>query len=161
MTTGMPDFGALLAQAQQMQQQMMDAQQGLGDLTVEGTAGGGLVTAVVNGRGDLESLTISPAAYDADDPEALETLADLVVAAVRDAKSEAERQATEQISAATSGLAAMGASLGGSLGDSLGGLLGDGGVPGLTESAGGVTELEGEQERSGETSEETDDGSDT
>ena len=50
MTTGMPDFGALLAQAQQMQQQMVDAQEALADLVATGTSGGGLVTATVDGE---------------------------------------------------------------------------------------------------------------
>lgn len=101
MTTGMPDFGALLAQAQQMQQQMMEAQEGLADVHAVGTAGGRLVRATVDGRGDLLALTIEPAAYDADDPDALDTLADLVVAAVRDAKAEAERLAAERLSGVT------------------------------------------------------------
>lgn len=116
MTEGMPDFSGLLAQAQQMQQSMVDAQEGLVDLQVEGSSGGGLVTAVVDGRGDLVSLSITPEAYDAAEPDALETLADLVVAAVRDAKVEAERQAADRISAASGGLAALGGSLGGLLG---------------------------------------------
>lgn len=129
MTAGVPDFSGLLAQAQQMQQQMIDAQAGLGELRAQGSAGGGLVTAVVDGRGDLLALTIAPAAVDTDDPDYLETVADLVVAAVRDAKAEAERLASEQISAATSGFAA--------LGGALGGLLGDVGLPGLDEGASG------------------------
>jgi hypothetical protein len=119
MTTGMPDFSALLAQAQQMQQQMMDAQQGLADLEVEGSSGGGLVTAVVDGTGDLRSLTIHDDAYDPDDPDALATLADLVVAAVRDAKTEVERRATERMTQAASGLAEQTGLLGSLLGGGL------------------------------------------
>ena len=134
MTEGMPDFSALLAQAQQMQQSMMDAQEGLADLQVEGTAGGGLVTAVVDGRGDLVSLTIAPQAYDVGEPDALETLADLVVAAVRDAKVEAERQATDRISAASGGLAALGGSLGGVFGGGEAATDLGAGVPGGLES---------------------------
>ena len=52
----------LLAAAQQMQDQLMNAQQELADAVVEGSAGGGLVKAKVNGQGDLVDLTISPAA---------------------------------------------------------------------------------------------------
>lgn len=129
MTTGMPDFSALLAQAQQMQQQMTEAQEGLADVQATGTAGGGLVTATVDGRGDLVSLVISPEAYDPEDSEALETVADLVVAAVRDAKAMAEQRATEHMTAATSGLSALGGALGGSLGGLLGGGEGDVGGP--------------------------------
>lgn len=110
--TGMPDFGALLAQAQAMQEQMMAAQEGLADERVTGTAGGGLVTATVDGRGDLLDLSIARAAFDPDDPDGLETLADLVVAAVRDARAEAERVAGESLSQATGGLAALGGSIG-------------------------------------------------
>lgn len=90
MTTGMPDFGELLARAQQS---IANAQAGLQDQESTGTSGGGLVTATVNGLGDLLSLSIDPAALDPEDPDALETLADLVVAAVRDARAAAEAQA--------------------------------------------------------------------
>lgn len=124
MTAGVPDFSALLAQAQQMQQQIADAQQSLADLQATGSAGGGLVSAVVDGAGDLVSLTIAPEAYDPDDADAMETLADLVVAAVRDAKSLVEQMATQHMSAATGGLAALGGSLGESLGGPLGELFG-------------------------------------
>lgn len=117
MTTPMPDFGsldlgALMAQAQQIQQQMIQAQEGLADVRAEGTSGGGLVRATVDGRGDLVALSIEPAAYDPDDPDALDTLADLVVAAVRDAKAEAEQAASERIGEAGGGISALGESLG-------------------------------------------------
>jgi DNA-binding YbaB/EbfC family protein len=81
----------ILAAAQQMQQQMMDAQQQLADAEVTGTAGGGLVTATVNGQGELLDLEISVAAVDTDDPaETAKTIADLVLAAVRAATRAAE-----------------------------------------------------------------------
>lgn len=111
MTAGMPDFGALLAQAQAMQQQMMAAQQGLADERVTGTSGGGLVTATVDGRGDLLALAIDPGAFDPDDPDAWDTLADLVVAAVRDARAAAQQVAGESMAQATGGLAGLGGSL--------------------------------------------------
>lgn len=76
----------LLAAAQQMQSQLMSAQQELADAEVEGTAGGGLVTAVVNGQGELVDLTIAAGAIDPAEPEeSAQTIADLVLAAVRDA----------------------------------------------------------------------------
>jgi len=76
----------LLAAAQQMQSQLMNAQQELADAEVEGTAGGGLVKAVVNGQGELVDLTIDAAAIDAADlQESAQTIADLVLAACRDA----------------------------------------------------------------------------
>ena len=80
------DMQQLLAAAQQMQHQLMNAQQELADTEVEGTAGGGLVTATVNGQGELVDLAISAAAIDAADPaETAQSVADLVLAAVRDA----------------------------------------------------------------------------
>ncbi len=80
------DMQQLLAAAQQMQDQLMSAQRELADAEVEGTAGGGLVTATVNGQGELVDLTISAATIDVADPaETAQTVADLVLAAVRDA----------------------------------------------------------------------------
>jgi nucleoid-associated protein EbfC len=80
------DMQQLLAAAQQMQDHLMSAQQELADAEVEGTSGGGLVKARVNGQGELVDLTISPAAIDAADPaENAQTVADLVLAAVNNA----------------------------------------------------------------------------
>ncbi len=86
MTEGMPDMSALLAQAQQMQAQLEAAQQQLDSERVTGDAGGGLVSATVTGTGDLVGLVIDPRALDPDDTE---TLADLILAAYRDATSQA------------------------------------------------------------------------
>ena len=61
------DMQQLFAAAQQMQDQLMNAQQALADAEVTGTAGGGLVKATVNGQGELLDLSISPAAVDTDD----------------------------------------------------------------------------------------------
>lgn len=80
----------LLAAAQQMQEQLMNAQQELADSEVSGTAGGGLVTAQVNGQGELVDLSIAPTAIDPGDlEESAQTIADLVLAAVRDAYARA------------------------------------------------------------------------
>src|SRR5215470_12484263 len=80
------DLQQLLAAAQQMQDHLMSAQQELADAEVEGTSGGGLVKARVNGQGELVDLTISPAAIDPADPaETAQTVADLVLAAVNNA----------------------------------------------------------------------------
>ena len=75
-------IAALMAQAQQMQQQLLAAQDQLAHTEVTGTAGGGLVTATITGAGELTGLVINPTAIDPGDPEGL---ADLVLAAVRDA----------------------------------------------------------------------------
>ena len=80
------DLQQLLAAAQQMQDHLMSAQQELADAEVEGTSGGGLVKARVNGQGELVDFTISPAAIDPADPaETAQTVADLVLAAVNNA----------------------------------------------------------------------------
>jgi DNA-binding YbaB/EbfC family protein len=105
----------ILQQAQKMQQQLVTAQEELADAEVTGTAGGGLVTAVVSGAGELKSLEIDPKAVD---PEDTETLADLVVAAVRDANRAAQELAAQKMGPLAGGMGGMG-DLGG-----LGGLLG-------------------------------------
>jgi hypothetical protein len=96
----------LLQQAQKMQQALADAQQQLATSEVTGSAGGGLVTATKTGNGDVVALTIAPAAVDPDD---VETLQDLVVAALRDAQ-----RAVNELAAATMGPVTGG--LGGGLG---------------------------------------------
>ena len=98
---GQPDMQQLLAQAQLMQQQVMDAQARLGEAEVTGTAGGGLVTATVSGAGELLGLQISREAVDPDDTE---TLADLVVAAVRAANEQAQQLAADTMGPFAEGL---------------------------------------------------------
>jgi len=102
---GMPDMQQILQQAQAMQQQLMSAQQELADAEVTGTAGGGLVSAVVTGGGELRSLTIDPKVVDPDD---VETLADLVVAAVRDANAKAQGLAAQKMGPLAGGLGGLG-----------------------------------------------------
>ena len=110
---GQMDMQQLLAAAQQMQDQLMSAQRGLADAEVEGTAGGGLVKAKVNGQGDLVDLTISPAAIDAGDPaETAETVADLVLAAVRDAYRAASELQQEKMGPLAAGLGGLGGGAG-------------------------------------------------
>ena len=92
------DMQQLFAAAQQMQEQLMNAQQALADAEVTGTAGGGLVKATVNGQGELMDLTIEPGAVDTDDAEeTARTIADLVLAAVRDAYRSAEDLQQQQM----------------------------------------------------------------
>ncbi|MFL6122348.1 YbaB/EbfC family nucleoid-associated protein [Actinophytocola sp.] len=98
---GMPDMQQILQQAQQMQEQLMSAQEELANAEATGSAGGGLVTAVVSGTGELKSLVIDPKAVDPDD---VETLADLVVAAVRDASGKANKLASEAMGPLAGGL---------------------------------------------------------
>jgi DNA-binding YbaB/EbfC family protein len=82
---GQLDMQQLLQAAAAMQSQLMSAQQELAEAEVQGTAGGGLVRAVVNGQGELVDLSIAAAAIDGDPEEAAQTVADLVLAAYRDA----------------------------------------------------------------------------
>src|SRR5579864_1151534 len=92
------DMQQLFAAAQQMQEQLMNAQQALSDAEVTGTAGGGLVKATVNGQGELLDLSIAASAIDPDDPEeTAKTIADLVLAAVRDAYRSAENLQQQQM----------------------------------------------------------------
>lgn len=106
---GQIDMQQLLAAAQQMQDQLMNAQQELADAVVEGSAGGGLVTAKVNGQGELVDLTISPALIENGDPnDTAETIADLVLAAVRDANRAAADLQAEKMGPLASGIGALG-----------------------------------------------------
>ncbi len=95
----------LLQQAQQMQQQLVAAQEEMARTEVTGTAGGGLVSATMTGSGELTALTIAPSAVDPDD---LETLQDLVVAAVRDAKRAADELAAQTMGPLAGGLGGPG-----------------------------------------------------
>ena len=95
----------LLAQAQAMQNQLMEAQADLESQEIEGSAGGGLVTALVSGTGELLSLNIKPEAVDPDDTE---TLADLIVAAVRDASENAKEAAARAMGPLAGGLPGFG-----------------------------------------------------
>jgi len=102
---GQPNMQQLVKQAQKMQQQLAAAQAELADAEVTGSAGGGLVTATVTGGGELKSITISP---DAVDPDDIETLQDLVVAAVRDANRVAGDLAAEKMGPVTGGAGGLG-----------------------------------------------------
>jgi nucleoid-associated protein EbfC len=101
----------MMRQVQQMQEDMATAQAALADATVEGSAGGGVVKVVVSGTGEVRSVTI---AADVVDPDDVDMLQDLVVAAVNDGLRRANELQTEKMGAVTGGL-----DLGG-----LGGLLG-------------------------------------
>ena len=114
MTT--PDPMNMLEQVQKMQADMQAAQQALEAAVVEATVGGGVVKATVNGEGALRAISIDPSVVD---PADVETLEDLVVAAVTEAARLAEALQREKLGAATSGLDLGSLGLGG-----LDGLLG-------------------------------------
>ncbi|MBO5772464.1 MAG: YbaB/EbfC family nucleoid-associated protein [Clostridia bacterium] len=94
---------SLMKQAQQMQAKMQEAQQQLEETTVEGTVAGGLVTVVCNGKKEILSVSIKPEAQDPDDVEMLE---DLVMAAINDAYSKASK-VEEQLMAPFAALKGM------------------------------------------------------
>jgi DNA-binding YbaB/EbfC family protein len=98
------DMSGLLAQAQAMQQQFLATQQELADARIEGSAGGGLVTATITGAGELVGLVIKPEAVD---PEDTETLADLVIAAVRDASGKSQALAASKLGPLAGGLGGL------------------------------------------------------
>jgi DNA-binding YbaB/EbfC family protein len=105
---GMPDLSQLLEQAQAMQQQLMEAQAAAAEQVVEGVAGGGVVKVKVTGGMDFQSVTIDPQAVDPDDVEMLQ---DLVLAAIHDAVARVNELQQDSL---------------GGLGGALGGMLGGG-----------------------------------
>jgi DNA-binding YbaB/EbfC family protein len=102
---GQPNMQQLMKQAQKMQQQLAVAQAELAQTEIEGSAGGGLVSATVTGSGELLRVTIDPKVIDPDD---VDTLQDLVVAAVRDANSNAQQMASEKLGPLTGGMGGLG-----------------------------------------------------
>ncbi|WP_282697054.1 YbaB/EbfC family nucleoid-associated protein [Streptomyces sp. CC208A] len=101
---GQPNMQQILQQAQKMQQDLARAQQELAATEVEGQAGGGLVKATVTGSGELRALVIDPKAVD---PEDTETLADLVVAAVKAANDNAQQLQQAKLGPLAQGLGGM------------------------------------------------------
>lgn len=112
------DMGAMLKQVQQMQAEMMQAQEQLKDEIVEASAGGGTVKVKMSGDLELKEVWIDPEAID---PEDSEVLADMVMAAVNEALRAAQERAAERMGNVTGGLG----------GGGLGGLGGPGGGLGL------------------------------
>ncbi len=101
MFQGKGNIQNLLKQAQKMQKKLVEAQEELAEKTVEASAGGGMVTVVMNGKQEVISLNIEKEVVDPDDVEMLE---DLIIAAVNEAKEKAEEMAKEEMSKLTGGL---------------------------------------------------------
>ena len=102
---GQPNMQQLLKQAQKMQRDLAAAQDELASTEIEGSAGGGLVTAVVTGAGQVVSIRIDPSVVNSDD---VETLEDLVVAAINDATRQAADVQAERMGPLTGGLSGLG-----------------------------------------------------
>jgi DNA-binding YbaB/EbfC family protein len=97
----MRDLMGMMGKVKEMQAKMEQMQAEIAELQAEGKAGGGLVTLVMSGKGELKSLKIDPSLFKEDDVEILE---DLIVAAHKDAKDKAEAAAAEKTKALTAGL---------------------------------------------------------
>jgi len=91
----------LMRQVEQMQQRMAQAQEEIAAATVEGSAGGGVVTVTMTGDQEMRAVAIKPEAVDPDD---VETLQDLVLAAVNDALQRSKELQAERLSEVTGGL---------------------------------------------------------
>ncbi len=91
----------MMKQAQKLQRQMMEAQEALADERVEGTSGGGMVKAVADGQQNIVEIKIDPEAVD---PEDVEMLEDLVLAAVSEALRKSHELAEERMAAFTKGM---------------------------------------------------------
>lgn len=94
----------LMKQAQQMQKQLAEAEASMKDVSVDASAGGGMVKVTVNGLMQLESITIDP---DAVDPDDIEMLQDMIVAAVNEAVRGVGEVANKQMSAITGGMGGL------------------------------------------------------
>jgi nucleoid-associated protein EbfC len=99
------DMNALMKQAQQMQEQMLKAQEEARELVAEASAGGGMVTAKANGVGELIEIRIDPRAVDPDDAE---LLADMVLAATNEALRSAQQAVETKLRGQLPDLGALG-----------------------------------------------------
>lgn len=97
----MKNLGNLMKQAQEMQAKMAEMQDRLAELTVEGAAGGGMVTITLSGKSEMKGIRIDPALLNGEEAEILE---DLIVAAHADAKSKAEQRTADEMKELTGGL---------------------------------------------------------
>jgi len=97
----MKNMGKMMKQAQQLQTKMMKMQEELAERTVEGTAGGGMIKAVANGKQQVVSITIEEEVVD---PEDVEMLQDLILAAVNDALNRSQEMVSSEMGKLTGGM---------------------------------------------------------
>jgi DNA-binding YbaB/EbfC family protein len=100
-----PNLNQMMRQVQQMQAEVLKAQEGLKQEVVEASAGGGMVKVAMSGDLELRELHIDPEAIDPEDPELLQ---DMVQAAVNEAIRSAQELASKRMGAATGGLGGLG-----------------------------------------------------
>ena len=98
---GIPNMGNLMKQAQQFQTKMAKLQEELGQKTIEASSGGGMVTVVANGQQEIVSIKIDPEVVDPDD---IDMLQDLILAAVNDGLTRARNMVNEEMGKLTGGL---------------------------------------------------------
>ena len=97
----MKNFGNMLKEAQKLQSRMAEMQAKLAETELSGSAGGGLVTVTVNGKGEMRAIKIDPSLAE---PGEIEVLEDLIVAAFNDAKTRLETQLQEEMGKLTGGM---------------------------------------------------------
>ena len=97
----MKNLGNMLKEAQKLQSRMGEMQQKLAEMEMSGAAGGGLVNVTLNGRGEMRKIKIDPSLAD---PDEMEILEDLIVAACNDAKAKTEAHVQEEMGKLTGGL---------------------------------------------------------
>lgn len=102
------DLNALMQQAQSLQAQLVEAQDKLADTIVDGTVAGGSLTVKVTGTGELVGVEVKQGEFDGNDPDDLEDLGALIVAAYRDAKAKADAIASETMGPLTGGMGGLG-----------------------------------------------------
>ena len=98
---GTPGFGNLMKQAKRIQEEVERAQAEIAEMRIEASAGGGMVTATVTGQGELANLKIEREVVDPDD---VDMLADLIIAAVQEAQSNAKEAAQQKLGPLAQGL---------------------------------------------------------
>ena len=97
----MKDLMGMMGKVKEMQAKMEKVQADIAALSIEGKAGGGMVTVVLDGKGNMSGIKIDPSMFKEDDVEILE---DLIVAAHKDAKDKGEAQAQEKMASITAGM---------------------------------------------------------
>lgn len=94
-------MGNMMKQVQKMQKQMVETQEKINQMTIEATAGGGVVKVVITGKKEVKSLNLAPEVVDPDD---IEMLQDLIVTAITEAMQKADKIAEEEMKKVTGGL---------------------------------------------------------
>ena len=98
---GLGDMAGMMKKAQEMQKQMAEMQDNLGNITVTGESGAGLVKATATAKGELTGLDIDPSIFDPNEKEVVE---DLILAAIKDAQAKAQDRSQDEMGKLTEAL---------------------------------------------------------